>query len=289
MTNNPEKSPFVEQLKETKQIIVLTYNPEWPKNYQDEKAKLIEHLGKQVIDTHHIGSTAIEGMCAKEDLDILLIIDKLENALKLRNYGYVFKGELNIPLRYFFSKNQGHTKVNLHVCEKEHGFIHLNLSFRDWIKKNEKDKQAYIDLKHRILQSPTAGLKMAGGFTQYTHQKDQFIKEILIKSGYHGTNVNFCSHESEWQAATQLTEHNLQNNPHKGVNFQDFLATAKANDHKHFILSQACKIIGHAKVCLLPHQKARIEYIITIDNQSEITKKYLKDFITTWLNFHKLN
>ena len=138
MTKKPEKSIPTEQLKK---INILSYAPQWPKDYQDEKAKLIEHLGKQVINIHHIGSTSIEGMSAKEDLDILLIIDKLEHALELQNFGYVFKGELNIPLRYFFSKNQGRSKVNLHVCEQDHGFINLNLSFRDWLKKIKMTKK----------------------------------------------------------------------------------------------------------------------------------------------------
>ena len=288
MTKKPTDNTPIEQLKETKQIIVLTYDPKWPKDYQIEKESIIEHLKNKVISIHHIGSTSIEGMSAKEDLDILLIIDKLEHALELQNFGYVFKGELNIPLRYFFSKNQVHTKVNLHVCEKDHGFINLNLTFRDWLKKNKNDKKAYIELKNSILKSPTAGLKLAGGFSQYTHKKDKFIKEILIKSGYNGTNVNFCSHESEWRAIIQLTEHSKQGNTNKAINFQDFLATAKANDHKHFILSKACKIIGHAKVCLLPHQKAKIAYIITHDDPSELAKKHLEAFIKKWLNFHNL-
>lgn len=295
MTKKPTDSTPIEQLKEAKKIIVLTYDPEWPKNYQDEKEKLIKHLGEQVIDIHHIGSTAIEGMCAKEDLDILLIINKLEHALKLKDCGYVFKGEINIPLRYFFSKNQGKTKVNLHVCEQDHGFINLNLTFRDWLKKNENDKQAYINLKHSILKSPTAGLKMAGGFTQYTHKKDVFIKKILKKSGYSGININFCSHENEWHSAMQL-KHMSQANPqrHKALpkktkdDAQDFLSESKHDDHKHFILYQGYDIIGYAILHLLADKKARIKDIFTDAKKLDTSQDILLRFIKKWSYFHHI-
>ena len=82
-------------------------------------------LAKMAIEIHHIGSTSVAGLSAKKDLDIMLVIDCLQNSLLLQKIGYTFKGELNIPLRYYFSKNTNESKVNLHVCEKTHGFISL--------------------------------------------------------------------------------------------------------------------------------------------------------------------
>ena len=49
MTKKPTDNTPIEQLKETKQIIVLTYDPKWPKDYQIEKESIIEHLKNKVI------------------------------------------------------------------------------------------------------------------------------------------------------------------------------------------------------------------------------------------------
>ena len=116
-----------------KKIQVVPYNPAWPQLFQGEAASLKQALGERCISVYHIGSTSVPGLCAKEDLDILCVVDSLPSSLILQGVGYVFKGELNVPLRYFFSKNASISKVNLHVCEQDHGFINLNLSrlFKD--------------------------------------------------------------------------------------------------------------------------------------------------------------
>lgn len=190
----------------SKKIEVLEYDPNWPKHYNSEAKKIIDALGSDVVAIHHIGSTSIPGLSAKKDLDILLVINNLQNSLLLQNMGYIFKGELNVPLRYYFSKNTDETKVNLHVCEQDHGFISLNLVFRDWLRKNKEDKNEYQKLKYTILKSPDAGLKIRGMLSNYGRDKDRFIKNIIQKSGHDKTTINFCIHDQEWDAAKKLSQ-----------------------------------------------------------------------------------
>ncbi|MGV2432421.1 MAG UNVERIFIED_CONTAM: GrpB family protein [Rickettsiaceae bacterium] len=89
-------------------------------------------------------------MCAKEDIDILCIIDDLQNTSALKEIGYIFKGEFNIPLRHFFSKNTIYSKVNLHITEQNHGFIKLQLAFRDYLRSNPGTAKEYFRFKRRI-------------------------------------------------------------------------------------------------------------------------------------------
>ena len=85
-----------------KKIEVVPYDPSWPQQFEQEAEKLREALGQEVVAIHHIGSTSVPGLDAKRDLDTLLVVKNLNSSLLLQDVGYIFKGEFNIPLRYFF-------------------------------------------------------------------------------------------------------------------------------------------------------------------------------------------
>lgn len=263
-----------------KKIEVIAYDPKWPHQYEDEARKIKEALKESLIEIHHIGSTSVPGLAAKKDLDILLVIDSLKKALFLQEIGYVFKGELNIPLRYFFSKNSEDTKVNLHVCEKDHGFIPLNLSFRNWLRQNNLDRDAYQRLKYKILDSPDARLKVNGIFTNYARRKDFFIKKILGLSGYQALTVNFCMHDQEWLAARDFrTQFFKTNDP--------YTWTFDHKDHQHIVLYKGIDIVGYAHVQLWADQRAALR-IIAIDasNREQGYGSKLLQLIVKWLLLH---
>ena len=46
-------------------VELLPYTAEWPRLFQEEKARLQTVIGQQVLDIQHVGSTAIPGMIAK--------------------------------------------------------------------------------------------------------------------------------------------------------------------------------------------------------------------------------
>ncbi len=264
-----------------KTIEVVPYDPNWPKQYDIEAQKIIEALGGDFIAIHHIGSTSVPGLAAKRDLDILLIINNLNNSLLLQDTGYTYKGEFNIPLRYFFSKNTTKAKVNLHVCEKEHSFISLNLTFRDWLIDNPSDAQDYQNLKYEILKSPDAGRKSIGIFSNYSIKKNNFIKGIIKKSGYSKIIVNFCLHENEWLAAKNFRNKYF----FKHKNMEDpYTWTFDHKDHKHFVLYQGAEIIGYSHVQLWPEHRVALR-IISIDEKKRNNSygSQLMQLIEKWL------
>ena len=136
-----------------KNIEILPYDTDWPVQFNRESINIQAILGTQAVSIHHIGSTSIPGLAAKQDIDILLIIKQLAQAVDLQKIGYIFQGELNIPLRHYFSKEDGKAKFNLHVCEAYHSFITLNMVFRDYLRNHPQDREAYAKLKYSILQS----------------------------------------------------------------------------------------------------------------------------------------
>ena len=142
-----------------KRINIVPYSPLWPKNFSDEAQKIQHCLGDICIAVHHIGSTAVPGLVSKNTIDILCVVKSLLNIKNLEPHGYSAKGELNIPLRYYYSNNTIDPRINLHICEEEHGFLALNLSFRDYLRQDTKERDKYAALKQTILKSETASHK----------------------------------------------------------------------------------------------------------------------------------
>ncbi|NRB11498.1 MAG: GrpB family protein [Rickettsiaceae bacterium] len=265
-----------------KKIEIFPYNPCWPEIFAVEAVKIKEALGKHCLEIHHIGSTSIPNMAAKQDIDILLIVDHLNNALKLQDINYIFRGEINIPLRYYFKKNTEFAKVNLHACEADHGFIKLNLTFRDFLRANDKEAREYQELKYQIIKSPDAHSKVGEMISVYGTRKNSFIKSILKKAGYNDFMINFCIHQEEWDKYHQIKEEMLFQP--KGVKYdKNYPAINSKNDY-HFCMYKGFDIVAIAHVCLLPNNQAKVKSCIAdklFENQDLETR--LQNFIVKWL------
>jgi GrpB-like predicted nucleotidyltransferase (UPF0157 family)/aminoglycoside phosphotransferase (APT) family kinase protein/GNAT superfamily N-acetyltransferase len=266
-------------------IKIVPYNSEWPQQFEREAAQLKEVLGKHCLKIHHIGSTSIPGLAAKEDIDILCIVDHLTSALAVQQLGYIFKDEINIPLRYFFSKNKDGSKINLHVTEAGHGFIDLNLKFCEYMRHHADSRQAYQDLKYKLLQDPTSFRRINGRFPKYTLEKNSFIKSILDQADFKGITFNFCVHYAEWEAAKQLRQTYFFD----PLQIDDpYTWTFNHPEHIHLVMYKGTKIIGYAHIQLWKDARAALR-IIVIDEENRYQgfgTKFL-GLIEKWLTLKK--
>jgi GrpB-like predicted nucleotidyltransferase (UPF0157 family) len=291
-----------------KKIEIFPYNPEWPRLFEDEVIQIKSFLGDHCLKIHHIGSTSVPGLAAKEDLDILCVVDKLSSALELQRIGYVFKGELNIPLRYFFSKNTSVSKVNLHVTEEKHGFIDLNLSFRDYLRSHPERRQAYQELKDTLLQDPSSFERGEGRFPNYTLRKNQFIKDTLREAGYTGTTFVFCTHEAEWEVANRLSQQDFSHLGASDANSPDANSASDLApktlapktlapqilhhpDHLHIVMYRGVDSIAYAHVLLQNNSgTATIKLMATdptMDPTIELSPESSQNLLSEFLDFVK--
>lgn len=229
----------------TNPIQVVPYNPDWPKLFLKEAAYIQQLLGNKCQALHHIGSTSVPGLSAKDQIDILCVVDELTSSLVLQNIGYLYKGEYNIPLRYYFSKDTP-PKVNLHVVENDHGFIALNLCFRDYLRMHEEARLAYSDLKEQLITDPKSHQKIRAKFSGYNLGKDRFIKDILNKAGFDGLTLNCCMHDREWAEYHRIREEQIFK-PIKVV-YDRKHPSITAENNFHFVLYKGTQIVCVALV-----------------------------------------
>lgn len=268
-----------------KNIEILPYDPAWPVMFESESRSIRHILGDHCRAIYHIGSTAVPGLSAKPVLDILCVVDWLSESLLLADHGYTFKGEINIPLRYYFSKNTDVSKVNLHVVEPDHGFIALNLTFRDYVRTHKDACQAYQQLKYNIIKDSSSA-DTVGGLPKYTLEKDAFIKEILKKSKFAGVMINFCTHYHEWREYHRIAKQQLYD-PYGRLYDQKDLSQP-AEGHYYFVLYVGICVVTIAHIQLLNTTDAAVRKLATDEPyKAKGYGKQMLQFIEKWLAYKK--
>lgn len=164
-------------MSEVKPVILVEYNDEWPKLFDDEKARLRNRGGELVVEIEHIGSTSVPGLSAKPIIDILLGVKKLEDADTLvdvfsrEGYKYAPQHEDLLPERRFMSRPGFH----LHMTEHGNLFWRKHIFFRNYLRSHAEVRAEYAQLKTML-----AG-KYRNDRSAYTDSKSDFINSILMK------------------------------------------------------------------------------------------------------------
>jgi GrpB-like predicted nucleotidyltransferase (UPF0157 family) len=135
-------------------------------------------LGKNVVATHHIGSTSIPGIFAKPIIDILVevadiaTVDSCNEAMELA--GYVSMGEFGIPGRRYFRKDDANGVRSHYVHAFQSGDPELarHLGFRDFMLAHPDIAREYSDLKRALA------LVHPNDIDAYVDGKDAFIKRV---------------------------------------------------------------------------------------------------------------
>ena len=109
------------KLKDAGEVVVVDYDPRWPRQFEEEKARIVAALGdvmEGVVAIEHVGSTAVPGLAAKPIIDIIPGVRDLSYGglciQPLERLDYEYLGEMGIPGRFYFRKGDPRTH-HLHL------------------------------------------------------------------------------------------------------------------------------------------------------------------------------
>jgi GrpB-like predicted nucleotidyltransferase (UPF0157 family) len=140
---------------------------------------LLKALSGSNIPVEHIGSTSVQGLCAKPIIDIMIGIQKFDDGFKLvdciEKSRYEFKGECGIPGRHFFAKGNPRTH-HIHIVETDSEFWNEHLLFRNYLREHEDDRKRYALLKRDLAR------KYPNNREMYTDSKTDFIQEVIVRA-----------------------------------------------------------------------------------------------------------
>src|ERR1700733_3390551 len=90
-------------------VTVVPHDPLWTMAFASAAKEAAPAFGKNLLEMHHIGSTAIPGIYAKPIIDMLPVVADIaavdQCISQMKSLGYESRGEYGIPGRRFFYRN----------------------------------------------------------------------------------------------------------------------------------------------------------------------------------------
>jgi GrpB-like predicted nucleotidyltransferase (UPF0157 family) len=144
-------------------IVIVPYNESWPRTFRAVGERIREALGETALAIHHIGSTSVPGLAAKDIIDIQLSVADLDASLQqpLEAAGFHYRSDVTrdhappgmdiseeqLRKRYF----QRHTPaVHLHVRAEGRFNQRYPLLCRDYLRAHPLAMHAYEEIKQQL-------------------------------------------------------------------------------------------------------------------------------------------
>jgi GrpB-like predicted nucleotidyltransferase (UPF0157 family) len=136
------------------ELELVEYNGIWKKIYEKESSHLKNLLKTNLVETFHIGSTAIPSIVARPTMDILCSVHTLDGIevfkSNFESLGYTWKQDGGLPnsiqfIRYAPDKKTELT--NIRIFEQTNILISDILDFRDYLNAEDEVAKEYQNIK----------------------------------------------------------------------------------------------------------------------------------------------
>jgi GrpB-like predicted nucleotidyltransferase (UPF0157 family) len=160
-------------------IVLVDHDPQWPEIFRNEAEKIWSALGEHALCVEHVGSTSVPNLPAKPIIDIVLVVadsaDETAYAAVLERAGYQLR--ICEPNWYQHRMFEGtENQVNLHVFSEGCPEVDRMLTFRNWLRMNQADRELYARSKQALARQDWK-------YTQnYADAKTAVIAEIMSRA-----------------------------------------------------------------------------------------------------------
>lgn len=149
-------------------IQIVDYRATWPEEFAVIGAALRETLGPVALAIHHIGSTSVPGLEAKDVIDIQVTVERLDAFENLESAGFWEKTGIvgdhcppgmtmppqELAKRLFGNDGVafGGRRIHLHVREEGRFNQRYPLLCRDYLRAHPFAAQAYVEIKRQLAR-----------------------------------------------------------------------------------------------------------------------------------------
>jgi GrpB-like predicted nucleotidyltransferase (UPF0157 family) len=164
-------------------ITLAEYDPRWPALFDREAARIRAVLGAAAVLVEHVGSTSVPGLAAKPIIDMLLAVpdsaDEQAYVPALEAAGYVLRVREPDWFEHRLFKGPD-TNINLHVFTVGAAEIDRMLLFRDWLRANDADRDAYLQVKRDLAERTWRHVQ------HYADSKTAVVRQIIARASAPG-------------------------------------------------------------------------------------------------------
>lgn len=155
---------------------ITAYDPAWTSAYQAESALIVPLIGENLIAIQHVGSTAVVGLAAKPEIDILVEVSiGRDYSAALGKLGYRRGNDLS-PGHQFYKKDRlGVRTHKVHLCLAGHYKAEEMKQFLALLANDVSLRREYQQLKYQLEASNVTGI------AEYLAAKAPFIQKALGK------------------------------------------------------------------------------------------------------------
>jgi dephospho-CoA kinase len=164
---------------------LVPYNPEWPEQAQRVVNRIQTACGSKALRVDHIGSTAVEGMDAKDVIDIQVTVGTMEIADELAetlaNAGYPridritsdtpHEGDPALWRKRIHGAADPGRPARVHLREDGWPNQQFALLFTDWLRANPGVREEYLAVKQKALTAP-----------HYTEAKEPWVHDAYRRA-----------------------------------------------------------------------------------------------------------
>jgi GrpB-like predicted nucleotidyltransferase (UPF0157 family) len=152
-------------------------SPDWPREFAREAERLRGLLGDELVDVHHVGSTAVPGLAAKAIIDLIPVVREIAGIdarqPQFEQAGYKAWGEYGIDGRRYFTRDlDGLRTHNVHIFAAGSPHIERHLAFRAYLRNHPTVRDEYAALKRDVYARHPADIEA------YMDGKDAWIKAL---------------------------------------------------------------------------------------------------------------
>lgn len=160
-------------------IDLADYDPRWPELFARDAARIQAALGDRAVLVEHAGSTSVPGLAAKPIIDIVLAVldssDEDAYVPALEAAGYVLRAREPDWFEHRMFKGPD-TDINLHVFTVGAAEIDRMLVFRDRLRADDADRDAYLQVKRDLARRTWRHVQ------HYADAKTAIVEQIIARA-----------------------------------------------------------------------------------------------------------
>jgi GrpB-like predicted nucleotidyltransferase (UPF0157 family) len=162
-------------------VVVVDYDEDWPRRFEDLRARIWPAVADMAVRIEHVGSTSVAGLVAKPIIDMTVVVAGRGvvplTIERLAALGYRHRGNLGIEDREAFDHRTDLPRHNLYVCPEGTIGVVNQLAVRDHLRAQPEAARRYGELKKRLAA------QFPDDIDSYVFGKTDFILDVLRRAG----------------------------------------------------------------------------------------------------------